>query len=255
MYLIVLAKRMLINVKYALCDTKVKIIYRVSFLVKSNCSWSMKKYFWNAASRSWRFPNFPNVPNTYKIIQVCLCDRYKTEYKSLATKLRSWIKGFLFHQIRKEVYPPRKIIFFNPIPKCFYSLIPGRCSVQKTFTVFNEKYKKFFTLNVFCTHVHSQCIWCSAQICNRFNIEICSNKRVIICGSNKKPNQLFTKSINTPANDKTKPFQFIVSINMEHIKWAICFIRSSFSLFSSYALIHLQDQYRRVLFSHVPSRY
>ena len=205
MYLIVLAKRMLINANYFLCDTKVKIIYRVFFLVKSNCRWSIKKYFWNAAWRSWRFPNFPNVPNTYKIIQLGLYDRHKTEYKSLAMKLRSWIKGFLFYQIRK-VYPPRKTKFFNPRTKYFYSLVPGWCSVQKTVTVFSEKYLKFFTINVFCTQVHSQCIWCSAQICNSFKVEICSNKRIIICGWNKKPNQLPTESINTLANDESNLF-------------------------------------------------
>ena len=72
MHLVVLANRMLINANYVLCDTKVKIIYRVSFLVKSNCRWSIKKYFWYAAWRSWRFPNFPNVSNTYKIINLCM---------------------------------------------------------------------------------------------------------------------------------------------------------------------------------------
>ena len=39
----VLANRMLISANYVVCDTKVKIIYRVSFLVKSNCRWSIKK--------------------------------------------------------------------------------------------------------------------------------------------------------------------------------------------------------------------
>ena len=205
MYLIVLAKRMLINANYALCDTKFKIIYRASFLVKCNCRWSIKKYFWNDAWRSWRFPNFPNDSNMYKIIQLCFYDRHKTEYKSLAMKLRSWIKSFLFYQIRK-VYPPRKIKFFNARAKCFYSLVAGWCSVQKTVTVFSEKYLKFFTINLLCTQVHSQCIWCSAQIFNSFKTEICSNKRIIICGWNKQPNQLPTKSINTLANDETKFF-------------------------------------------------
>ena len=231
MYLVVLANRILLNASYVLSDTKIKFIYRVSFLVKSNCRWSIKKYFWYAAWRSWRFPNFPNVPNTYKIIQLCLYDRHKTEYKSLAMKLRSWIKGFLFYQIRKEVYPPKKIKVLNTRPKCFYSLVPGWCSVQKAVTVFSEKYLKFFTINVFCTQVHSQCIWCSGQICNSFKIEICNNKRIIICGWNKKLNQLSTKSINTTVNSKTKPFQFIISINMEHIKWATCFICCFFYCF------------------------
>ena len=160
------------------------------FLVKSNCRWSIKKYFWYAAWRSWRFPNFPNVPDTYKIIQLCLYDRHKTEYKSLTMKLRSWIKDSTFYQIRKEIYPPRKIKFSKPRPKCFYSLVSDWYSTQKAVTVFSEKYLKFFTINV-CTQVRSQCIWCSAKICNGFKI----------------------------------------SINMEHIKWAICFICSSFYCF------------------------
>ena len=109
--------------------------------------------------------------------------------------------------------------------------VPGWCSVQKTVTVFSKKHLNFFTINVFCTQVHSQCISCSAQICNSSKTEICSNKRIIICGWNKKPNQLPIKSINTLANDKTKPFYFIISINMEHIKWAIYFICSSFHFF------------------------
>ena len=46
MYLVVLANRILLNASYVLCDTKVKFIYRVSFLVKSNYRWSIKKYFW-----------------------------------------------------------------------------------------------------------------------------------------------------------------------------------------------------------------
>ena len=160
------------------------------FLVKSNCRWSIKKYFWYAAWRSWRFPNFPNVPDTYKIIQLCLYDRHKTEYKCLAMKLRSWIKDSTFYQIRKEIYPPRRIKFSKPRPKCFYSLVSDWYSAQKAVTVFSEKYFKFFTINV-CTQVRSQCIWCSAQICNGFKI----------------------------------------SINMEHIKWAICFICSFFYCF------------------------
>ena len=110
-------------------------------------------------------------------------------------------------------------------------LFAGWCNVQKTVNVFSEKYLKFFTIKIFCTLVHLQCIWCSAQICNSFKIEICSNKRIIICGWNKKPNQLSTKSINTPANDEAEHFQFIISINMEHIKWAICFICSFFYCF------------------------
>ena len=103
-------------------------------------------------------------------------------------KLRSWIKDFTFYQIRKEVYPPRKLTFFKPKLKCFYWLVPGWCSVQKAVNVFSEKYLKFLTINVFGTQVHSQCIWCSAQICNSFEIEIWNNKRIIICGRNKKPN-------------------------------------------------------------------
>ena len=129
MYLIALAKRMLINANYALCSTKVKIIYRVSFLGKPNCRWSIKKYFWNVTWRNWRFSNFPNVPNTYKIIHLCLYNRHKTEYKSLAMKLRSWIKGFLFYQIRK-VYPPRKIKFFKSETKML--LFAGSWLIQRT---------------------------------------------------------------------------------------------------------------------------
>ena len=56
-------------------------------------------------------------------------------------------------------------------------------------------------------------------------------QEIIICGWNKKPNQLPTKSINTLANDDAKPFQFIISINMEHVNWTICFICSSFYCF------------------------
>ena len=205
MYLIVLAKRMLINANYALWCTKVKIIYRVSFIAKPNSRWSIKMYFWNVTWRSWRFPNFPNVPNTYKIIQVCLYDRHKTECKSLAVKLRSWIEGFLFYQIRK-VYPPRKIKFFNA-SICWF-LVDGAYKKLLLFLV--KKYLKFFTIKVSCMQVHSQCIWCSAQICNSFKIKISSNKRIIICGWNKKPNQP-TKSINTLANDETKLFGPFVS--------------------------------------------
>ena len=167
MYLIILAKRMLINANYALCGTKVNIIYRVSFLFKSNCRWSIKKYFWNAGWRSWRFPVFWMFQIRTKSFS-CAC---MTGIKlNIRASLWNWDHGlkFFYYEIRKEVYPPRKIKFFNPRPKCFYSLGPGWCSVQKTVTVFSEKWLKFFTINVFCTQVHSQWIWCSAQICNSF---------------------------------------------------------------------------------------
>ena len=253
MYLIVLAKRMLINANYFLCDTKVKIIYRVFFLVKSNCRWSIKKYFWNAAWRSWRFPNFPNDSNMYKIIQLSFYDRHKTEYKSLAMKLRSWIKGFLFYQIRK-VYPPRKIAFFNARAICFYSLVPGWCSVQKTVTVFSEKYLKFFTINVLCTQVHSQLF----DVLPKFLIAL-RQKFAAIRGSlfvvdtNSQINFLLNPSIHsrmTKPNLFTYNFHQYGTHQMGHL-----FHMFFFLLFSSYALIHLQDQYRRVSFSHVPSRY
>ena len=137
MHLVVLANRMLINANYVLCDTKVKIIYRVSFLVKSNSRWNIKTYLWYATWRSWRFTNFPNVPNTYKIIQLSLYDRRKTEYKRLAMKLRSWAIDSTFYQISKEVYPPRKIKFFKPRPKCLYSLVPCWCKKLSLFLVKN----------------------------------------------------------------------------------------------------------------------
>ena len=47
-----------------------------------------------------------------KILQLCLYDWHKTEYKSLAMKLRSWIIDSTFYQISKKIYPPRKIKFF-----------------------------------------------------------------------------------------------------------------------------------------------
>ena len=138
MYLVALANRMLLSVNYVLCDTKVKIIYRVSFLVKSNCRWSSTKYFWYAIWRSWKFPNFSNVPNMWKTIQMCFYDRHKTEYKTLAMKLSSWIKDSTFYQIRKEVYLPRKIKFFMPRLNCFYWLLSGWCSdVHLLFVVKN----------------------------------------------------------------------------------------------------------------------
>ena len=43
-----------------------------------------------------------------------LCDRQKTEYKSLAMKVTPWIKDSTFYQSRKEVYQPRKTKFFKP---------------------------------------------------------------------------------------------------------------------------------------------
>ena len=52
MYLVVLANRMLFNANYVLCDAKVKIIYRLTFLVKSNCRWSIENYIGYATWRS-----------------------------------------------------------------------------------------------------------------------------------------------------------------------------------------------------------
>ena len=118
-----------------------------------------------------------------------------------------------------------------------------------TSTVCSEKYTKFFRINVFCTQVHSQCMWCSVQVCNSFKTKIGNNKRIVICGWNKKPNQLSTKSINTSVNNETKPFPFIISINMGH-QMGHLFHMFFFLLFSTYALIHFQDQYHES-FSHM----
>ena len=71
--------------------------------------------------------------------------------------------------------------------------------------------------------VYSQYIRCSAQICTSFKIEIYNNKRSIACRWNKKPNQVSTKSINTPM--KMKPNLFSLSFP------SICFICSSFYRF------------------------
>ena len=105
MYLIVLAKRMLINANYVLCDTKVKIIYRVSFLVKCNSRWSIKKYFWNAAWRSWGFPNFSKVPNTYKIC-ACMTD-IKLNIKASRWNWDPGLKVFYFIELEKSIHQER----------------------------------------------------------------------------------------------------------------------------------------------------
>ena len=99
-----------------------------------------------------------------------------------------------------------------------------------TSTVCSEKYTKFFRINVFCTQVHSQCMWCSVQVCNSFKTKLATIRGSLFVAETKSQiNFLLNPSIHqwiTKRNLFRSSFPSIWDI-----KWAICFICSSFYCF------------------------
>ena len=95
------------------------------FLSNPTVDGALKSIFGTPSGEVEDFLIFRMFQIRAKTIQMCFYDRHKSEYKTLAMKLSSWIKDSTFYQIRKEVYLPRKIKFFKPRLKCFYWLLSG----------------------------------------------------------------------------------------------------------------------------------
>ena len=158
MYLAVLANRMLINANYVLCDTKVKITYRVSFLVKSNCRWSIKSISGTPPGEVEDFPISRMFEKRTKSFNCARMTGIKLNIRAWRWNWDPGLKILHFIKSEKKSIHQERLNYLSRDQNASFSLVPGWCGVQKAVTVFSEKYLKFFTINVFCTQAHWQCI-------------------------------------------------------------------------------------------------